>query len=294
MKRGMVLLLHPNQMFDMYRQIWRHSHASVARISFFTQDKINVLSLTGFKSRDYLITDDYVRMISHYDHLEIKFVDQDGVTPRASKVLTKSEFERRMVVGLSDKFQDIVLVNIDFEVFRSIPNLELREDDQPEIGAPVAAIGYKLNQSNMSIKQGMISSYYMAGGIKYLQLDMTIKQGNAGSPVVSADTGHLIGIIGHRLSEVSQSYKKLKDILNSNIQLLKRYQGRYNLQDIDPVQVLIANQNQVKYIAKEIYRVTTMGVGYALPSRHILGFLKENVIEEKSRTHASKDILAGF
>jgi len=35
-----------------------------------------------------------------------------------------------------------------------------------------------------------------------------------------------------------------------------------------------------------------MGVGYALPSRQIVNFFKENLIMEG--VHASKDIIAGF
>jgi len=276
----------------MYRQIWRQVHQSVAQVRFYTRDKINTLSLTGFKVRNYLVTDDYVLKLSHYDHVEIRFVGKDGMTVTISKKLSKAEFEQRMVVGLNDKLQNIVLVKLDTSEFKSIPSLKLCEKCHTEIGEPVATVGYKLNQPNLSIKHGILSSYYLSYGVRYLQIDSSIKQGNAGSPLIRAETGEVIGIIGHKLSENSQSYKKLKDIMNNNIQLLKRYQGRYNLDDIDPVQVLIANQNQIKYITKEIYRTTSMGVAYALPSREIVNFFKENLI--MGGDHASKDMIAGF
>lgn len=275
----------------MYRQIWRQVHQSVAQLSFYTHDKINTISLTGFKVRNYLVTDEYVRKVSHYDHVEIRFVGKDGMTAAVSKKLSKAEFEERMVVGLNDKIQNIVLVKLDDPKFKNIPSLRLCEDCHTEIGEPVATLGYKLNQPNLSIKQGILSSYYNSCGVRYLQIDSSIKHGNAGSPVIRVETGEVIGIIGHKLTEISQSYKKLKDIMNNNIQLLKRYQGRYNMDDIDPVQVLIANQNQIKYITKEIYRTTSMGVGYALPSRQIVNFFKENLIMEGI---PSKDIIAGF
>jgi len=275
----------------MYRQIWRQVHQSVAQISFYTHDKINTISLTGFKVSNYLVTDDYVRKVSHYDHVEIRFVGEDGMTATVSKKLPKAKFEESMVVGLNDKIQNIVLVKLNDPKFKNIPSLRLCEDCHTEIGEPVATLGYKLNQQNLSIKQGILSSYYNSFGVRYLQIDSSIKHGNAGSPVVRGETGEVIGIIGHKLTEISQSYKKLKDIMNNNIQLLKRYQGRYNMDDIDPVQVLIANQNQIKYITKEIYRTTSMGVGYALPSRQIVNFFKENLIMEGV---SSKDIIAGF
>lgn len=276
----------------MYRQIWRQVHPSIAQLSFYTQDKINTISLTGFKVRNYLVTDEHVRNISHYDHVEIRFVGKDGMTTTVSRKLSKMEFEKRVVVGLNDKIQNIVLIKLDFPEFKSIPSLRLCEECHTEIGEPLATMGFKLNQQNLAIKQGILSSYYTNDGIRYLQIDCSIKHGNAGSPVIRAETGEVIGIIGYKLTEISHSYKKLKDIMNNNLQLLKRYQGRYNMDDIDPVQVLIANQNQIKYITKEIYRTTSMGVGYALPSKQIVNFFKENLIMEGF--HKSKDMIAGF
>lgn len=280
------------KLHSMYREIWRKVHSSVAQVSFFTHDNINILSLSGFKVRNYLVTDEYVCKMSHYDHVEIKFVGKDGVTVSAKESMSKSEFENRLVVGSNDKPQNIVLIKIDHSAFMNIPGLLLCDDCDAEIGEPIATIGYKLNHPNLSINKGILSSFYPSQGVRYLQIDANIKQGNAGSPVIHAENGRVIGIIGHKLTEVSQSYKKLKDIINNNIQLLKSYQGRSSLDDIDPVQVLIASQNQIKYVTKEIYRSTNMGVGYALPARQIINFFKENLILESYQS--PQDIIAGF
>jgi len=276
----------------MYRQIWRKAHRSIAEVNFYTRNKISIVNLTGFKFKNYLVTDGYVKRISHYDYVEIRFVGRDGMTPAATKVMSRDEFERNLVVGLNEQLPNIVLINLQFDVFNQIPDLDMCEECHTEIGEPVAVIGYQLNQDNLTIKQGIVSSFYQTDGARYLQVDATIRHGNAGSPVISLEKGKVIGLIGHKLTEVSQSYKRLKDIMNNNLQLLKGYQGRYNMDDIDPVQVLIANQNQIKYITKELYRITSMGVGYALPSSHIFNFFKENLIFESM--DGSKNILAGF
>lgn len=281
-----------SKLHSMYREIWRKVHSSVAQVNFFTHDNINILSLSGFKVGNYLVTDEYVCKVSHYDHVEIKFVGKDGITPSAKEKFSKADFEKRLVVGSNDKPQNIVLIKIDIAVFSNIPGLSLCDDCDTEIGEPIATVGYKLNHPNLSINKGILSSFYPSQGVRYLQIDANIKQGNAGSPVIRAENGRVIGIIGHKLTEVSQSYKKLKDIINNNIQLLKSYQGRSSLDDIDPVQVLIASQNQIKYVTKEIYRSTNMGVGYALPARQIGHFFKENLILESYQS--SRDIIAGF
>lgn len=269
----------------MYRKIWNDCFQSVAQLNFYTDLDIKILTLTGFKTKNFLITDESIRKISPFDKVEIKFVGKDGYSIMASKVLTKSELDKRTIAGLNNKFMNFVVINIDFDEFEKIPQLSLGDEEVTDVGQPVATLGYQANQENLSIKQGIISSFhYSEEGNKYIQIDSSIKSGNEGSPLIDVETGKIIGVIGHKLTEISQSYKKLKNIMNSNITLLKKYQGKYNMEDIDPVQVLIANQNQIKYITKEIYRIADMGVGYAVPSTDIANFIKENlIIEEKQQ-----------
>jgi hypothetical protein len=52
-------------------------------------------------------------------------------------------------------------------------------------------------------------------------------------------------------------------IINSNLQVLKEAEGKIDMEDIDPIQVLIANQNQIKHIVVEFFKTTNMRVGYA-------------------------------
>jgi len=251
------------------------------------------MTLTGFKTGNFLITDEGVRKISPYDKVEIKFVDKDGYTPIARKVLKKSELNKRTIMGLNDKFLNFVVINIGFENFKKVPSLSLGTEEKMEVGLPVATMGYHVNEENLSIKQGIISSFhYSEDGNKYIQIDTSIKTGNAGSPLINLETGSIIGVVGHKLTEMSQSYRELKKIMNNNINLLKKYQGKYNIEDIDPVQVLIANQNQIKYITKEIYRIADMGVGYAVPSMDIANFIKENLIIDEKRP--SDNLLYGL
>lgn len=277
----------------MYRKIWHNCSQSVAQLNFYTDSDIKIMTLTGFKTGNFLITDEGVRKISPYDKVEIKFVDKDGYTPIARKVLKKSELNKRTIMGLNDKFLNFVVINIGFENFKKVPSLSLGTEEKMEVGLPVATMGYHVNEENLSIKQGIISSFhYSEDGNKYIQIDTSIKTGNAGSPLINVETGSIIGVVGHKLTEMSQSYRELKKIMNNNINLLKKYQGKYNIEDIDPVQVLIANQNQIKYITKEIYRIADMGVGYAVPSMDIANFIKENLIIDEKRP--SDNLLYGL
>jgi len=52
-------------------------------------------------------------------------------------------------------------------------------------------------------------------------------------------------------------------IMNANLKVLKEAEGKINMEDIDPIQVLIVNQNQIKHMATEFFKTANMRVGYA-------------------------------
>lgn len=264
-----------------YRNIWKSKHQSIALINFYSENLIKVNSLSGFKVNDYLITDDSALHMKRYNTVEIRFVQADGNRILARKTLTREDFLSLIISDAEgeDK-KDFCVVKIDFREFKEIPSLKLSEESDLSVGQPIITMGYGLSEENLAMKAGHISSFHFKNQNKYIQFDASVKQGNAGSPLIDLETGTVIGVIGHNLTEITQSHKNLEDILNKNIQLLKQYQGRLNIDDIDPVQVLIANQNQVKYIAREIYSMTNVGTGYALPANEINHFFKKNIIME--------------
>jgi hypothetical protein len=276
----------------MYKEIWHKIAQSVAQLNFYLDSDIKIMTLSGFKVRNFLVTDASIRKVGPFDKVEIKFVKKDGCTPLASKTISKYQLDKRTIMGLNDKVLNFVFIKIDFEEFSSIPSLALSDETGFEIGQLTATLGYQLNQENLALKRGMISSLCSCEGHQYIQVDTSIKVGNAGGPLINVETGKVIGIIGSKLTEISKSYRNLKEIMNKNIKLLNQYQGKYNFEDIDPFQVLIANQNQIKYIIKEIYKIADAGVGYAISAQLIRNFIKENIILEES-TSSGKE-LTGF
>ena len=94
----------------------------------------------------------------------------------------------------------------------------------------------------------------------------------------------MIGIIGHKLAAVTQSHKRMKQIINNNLAILKKSQGKFNVEEIDPIQVLIANQNQIKHISNEIYKTATMTNGYALDISYVNDLFEEFIDAEVSQS----------
>jgi len=249
----------------MYRKIWKECHSSVCSIHFLSKAGTHITTFTGFRIRDYLITDDIITKFERPEKIYIKFIKEDGCTERAGKVLTYKAFKERIICLDGKKLPGYIIIRLDDKEFRKIPSLKCGRKINYEIGHPVAILGYHIDQGNLAIKGGIISSFLtLPDGLNYLQLDASIQQGNAGSPIIEAENMEVIGVICHHLASIARSYHRIMKIFNRNLDILNEVQGKYNFDDVDPVQVLIANQNQIKHIAKEFFKNTNMRVGYAV------------------------------
>lgn len=269
----------------MYRKVWNNCQHSVCQISFYTSAGIKVLSMTGFKANEhFLITDDYLYKVKNASKVMLRFVESDGYTERASIKLPMKDFRRRIFGNYEGANLPFAVINIDFEEFSKIPSLQFNIGKKVSIGQPIAVIGYQLEKDNLSIKTGIVSSMLETDGFKHYQVDSSLKQGNSGSPLIDAETNEVIGIIGHKLATITQSHKRMKQIINNNLAILKKSQGKFNVEEIDPIQVLIANQNQIKHITNEIYKTATMSSGYALDISYVQDLFEEFVDAEVSNT----------
>jgi len=267
----------------MYRTVWKNCQNAVCQLNFYSSSGIKIISMTGFKvNGHFLITDDYIYKIYKASEVCIRFVKEDGFTEEASVRIPMSELKQRIIRNFENKKTPFAAMNIDFDEFKNIKSLKLKEPtEKNDIGTPIALLGYQLDRENLAIKQGILSSvFFDTNAFRYLQIDSSIKQGNSGCPVIDAETCEVIGIIGHRLATVTQSHKRIKQIINNNLAILKKSQGKFNVDDIDPIQVLIASQNQIKHISNEIYKTANMSIGNALDIKYVHDFFDEFIDAE--------------
>ena len=269
----------------MYREIWKKCQESVCQLSFYSAEGIKLLSMTGFKAYgNFLVTDNYINKIYKATEVALRFVEADGFTEKVCVKMSMNEFKKRIIKDLDNKAAEFVAININLDTLNDIPSLKLSKK-VAEIGQPIALLGYQLEQDNLAIKTGILSSAFKEkNGLKYLQINSSIKQGNSGSPLVNVETGEVIGIIGHKLAAITQSHKRMKQIINKNLAILKKSQGIFNVEEIDPVQVLIANQNQIKHITNEIYKTATMTTGFALDISYVHNLFEDFTDAEVSQS----------
>jgi len=187
--------------------------------------------------------------------------------------MTYSAFKKRVFHPGGKIVPGYVIIRLESNEFRHIPSLKCSRKVDYEIGHPIAVLGYQLDQDNLAIKKGIISSFFThQDGINYIQVDASIKQGNAGSPLIEAENMEVVGVIGHRLASIARSYLHLMKIFNKNLNILKEVQGKYSFDEGDPIQVLIVNQYQIKYIATEFFKSANMRVGFAVELCNLIDY----------------------
>jgi hypothetical protein len=268
----------------MYRKVWNKCQSAVCGINFYSSKGIRFDSVTGFKYGRYLITDEMVYKIDRASEVQIVFMEDDGCTIKASVKISEKDFRLRMVKGIKENIPGFALIDIDFPQFDEIPSLQLSNFKKLKVGSPIAIIGHQMEHNNIAIKTGIVSSFSKQNGIKYIQFDAAMDRGNSGSPLIEVESGEVIGVVGQRLANLLDSYKKMIQIINNNLILLKEAEGKINMIDIDPIQVLIANQNQIKHIAQEFFKTASIVYGFALDINQISEYFDLAELEKDKST----------
>ncbi len=266
----------------MYKTVWDEIHKSVCQISFFDSNKIRISSLTGFKFMDYIVTDEIVLKVQNAFEAELRFVDKNSFTAAKILRIPMSEFRKKILPRPKSLYNHIVLIKCELDCFREIPGLNL-SSASVEIGQPIAILGFQEDHNNLVMKPGILSSVNNIHGRSYLKSEVTIKRSYRGAPLVNSETCEVIGIVQYKAGEFSKTYNSIKNVVDENVEILESALNKWSIDDIDPVQVLIANQKLVKHFAREIYNSACVPAGSATPVSEILKYCDSNNNEVKSK-----------
>lgn len=261
----------------MYSNLWNSCQASVCQLRFLNERNVLVDSLTGFKVDECLLTSQFAFYVDKAFKVEIVFVDSDANTPTASMQIPYREFINDMRVGVINNYGQYAIFNIDLPVFKNIPGLTLSRERNFPIGISVATLSFNYGSNNLSLKRGILSSTFSnADGQRFIQYDGMLINGNSGSPLIDLKTNEVIGIACRRNTPLVNAYNQLIDIISDNLVELKKVEELVLFGDVDPVQVLIANQNQLKQLASLIYKYTGCGVANAVALDNILSYFNQH------------------
>jgi len=248
----------------MYRYLWQNIHKSVCSITFLKNDE-RIASGTGFKVNNKLVTNYHVIQVPTATHVQLRFVNEDGYTDSASKIVPLNQFLTKLADSMPIDSWDYAILDLDWPEFTSIPPLNLCVIDEFAIGQSVALFGYQFDQPNLSIHSGILASRFISGGVKYLQLDASVNQGNSGGPLVNPNTSEVIGIVTRKMTGLTKQFDELLRSFEHNIQTLEQASkgGTIQMFGIDPIEGMKISQTQMAKISLEIKRSANVGIGYA-------------------------------
>jgi S1-C subfamily serine protease len=268
----------------MLNQVWKTCHGSVCSLNFQNDRGASIDTLSGFKVNKSLVTTDYAFYIPKAKKVEISFVSDDASTVVASMKIPYQEFINELKVGVFDNQTGYSIFNLDFPDFNGIKGLNLSERRKFPIGQQVALLAFSSGCTNLALRSGIISSYYLSPeGIRHFQFDGLSCHGNSGGPIIDPETMQVIGIVSRRNTPAARSYKQLVDIITANLDELKRVEGLIRFGDVDPIQVLVANQNQLKQLANNIYRYSAFGTTQVVMLDQIISYFNDHAINELAK-----------
>ena len=167
----------------------------------FMQATAFISTATGFGSGFFISPDGYLITNAHvvdtdrdaavvlYDEREL--LDKTAALDRPSKEFTKSNKVRFAKVIKKNKKRDLALLKVEGENY---PYLELETDrSQYVTGQKVVAIGAP-RAIEWSVSEGIISAARNDNGRDVLQTDAAINHGNSGGPLISLQSGKVLGV----------------------------------------------------------------------------------------------------
>lgn len=253
----------------MLNDLWNGIHSSVCSITFTNAAGDRLSSGTGYRTGNYIITNNHVIQVPGARRVSIRFVEADGHTTLIQRDYGRLEFQQFLVDGDPEDSWDYAILAIDDPEILARPALQLTAQNQHCIGRNVALFGYQFDQPNQSVHSGIISSTFSRAGVDYLQLDSSINNGNSGGPLIDIDSAEVIGIVTRKATGLTEEFDKLIESFRDNIAALEQSRGMVGLAGIDPIRALIATQVQMSQVSIELKRSSNVGIGYAYNIRKI-------------------------
>ncbi len=243
-------------------------------MNFFSKEGIQFFRTSGFRYRDYIISDFCTDEIEKADNVQIDFPSDDPPLRSWSLRIPIDEFRNRIKGEEKEYPSGILVLPVKTDEFRFVTSVSYSRQSPAAIGTPVAIFSYSNQINRLYMKTGMVSSYIRIKGEEFILVESSIEQGNSGSPLVNATNGKVIGVMADCFLSPYKKHKELKMIIDQNIRILKNATGKWPHGNIDPVQVLTANQYMIKHLARDIYLSSQRNYGVAVPIERVSRYIR--------------------
>lgn len=221
---------------------------------------------SAFLVRGGLVTNSHViRPPGNFDAIVIRFED----TGEVIRFLPKDLYDATLVESLESD-RDYAFINLTEPEIEHRHKFEFGDLSDVSVGEQVLFLGFPFGMPHLTAHMGYISSVHEQQGKTIIQIDGSVNGGNSGGPLVSLESGNVVGIITRAITGIiEQEFNNLIATLQNNQRILAQSRATIQIGGVDPIQGLRASQAAMEQIASNLKRSANVGIGYAFSTNHI-------------------------
>lgn len=215
---------------------------------------------SGFLVDNGIVTNSHVIRAANFDAIAIRFSESN---PNDQGSYLRVNVNDAVAAESQENERDYAFLQMTEPEFDGKYLFNFSEDEEIEVGQKVAFMGYPFGLNNLTCHIGYISSIYEKNDVRIFQIDGSVNGGNSGGPLISLESGNVIGIITRsQTGLIEEQFKNLLQALRSNQEALSNAKTMISIGGFDPVKGFIASQAAMEVIAQNLRRSANVGIGY--------------------------------
>jgi S1-C subfamily serine protease len=242
--------------------------SGILQIAFANAERRKLGGGSAFLSNDLVVTNHHV-FLGHQNTAQVG-VRRDDMPRGEFRVYSPQEFAACLVTGSQENSYDYAVLRLPEIIQPGDYQFVLECPGPRRIGDSIALLGFPLEHENLTCHHGIISSFYESGLVKIIQIDASVNAGNSGGPLIDPVSGAAIGLVTRKATGLSRLFNEMRSTIQQNLQIARAATGGISIGGVDPVQAIVASQNQMLATMNEIERQANVGIGYAVSAEHLL------------------------
>ncbi len=242
---------------------------------FLERDHQKIGSGSGFLVSGGIITNSHVIHKTNYDVIAIRFDESDSADQNSyvrviiNDVIAAESLENE---------RDYAFLKMEEPEFTGRHLFSFSENETVKVGQMIAFMGYPFGMYNLTCHMGYISSIYEENGGLIYQIDGSVNGGNSGGPLISLDSGDVIGLVTRaETGLIKEQFSNLMNALKSNQQAFSKAKSSVIFGDFDSRKHFVKSQAAMEVIAKNLRRSANVGIGYAFSSDDVRDRFEESL-----------------
>lgn len=234
---------------------------------FLERDHRKIGGGSGFLVSGGIITNSHVIRATDFDAIAIRFDESD---PGDQNSYLRVIINDVIAAESSEDEKDYAFLKMKEPEFSGRHLFSFSKNETVKVGQMIAFMGYPFGIYNLTCHTGYISSIYEKNDVLVYQIDGSVNGGNSGGPLISLDSGDVVGIVTRaQTGLIEEQLNNLMNALKSNQQALSKAKASVIFGGFDSVKGFVASQAAMEVITQNLRRSANVGIGYAFSSDYI-------------------------